>query len=67
MYVKVRDDSEESLTKALQIFNKKVKEAGIIQECKARREYLKPSLKKRLKREEAHRRRLREERKVHKK
>lgn len=67
MYVKVRDDSDESLMKALQIFNKKVKEAGIIQECKNRREYLKPSLKKRLKREEATRRRIREERKLNKK
>lgn len=57
MYVKV----EGNLDKALKIFNKKVKRAGIMQEIYKRRHYEKPSVKKRKKHEEAVRRQRREE------
>ncbi len=39
-------------------FSKKVMDAGIIQEAKRRQFYLKPSLAKKLKQEEARRRRV---------
>lgn len=58
MYVEVNGNLE----KALKIFNKKVKQAGIIQEVYRRREYTKPSKMKRLKREEAIKRNIRESR-----
>ena len=57
MYVEVNGN----LDKALKIFNKKVKQAGILRECYRRREYVKPSESKKLKKEEAIRRRIREE------
>lgn len=63
MYVKVTGNTEADLQRAIRIFNKKVKEAGIIQEVYDRREYVKPSLKKKLKKEEAIRRRVRDEKK----
>lgn len=63
MYVKVTGNTEADLQRALRIFNKKVKEAGIIQEVYDRREYVKPSVKKKLKKEEAIRRRIRDDRK----
>lgn len=59
MYVEVNGN----LDKALKIFNKKVKQAGILQECYRRREYTKPSEMRKRKREEAARRRIREQKK----
>lgn len=59
MYVEVNGN----LDKALKIFNKKVKQAGILQECYRRREYTKPSEMRKRKREEAVRRRIREQKK----
>lgn len=64
MYVKVMGQTEADFTRALRIFNKKVKEAGIIQEIHRRKEYVKPSLKRRLKREEAKKRRIRERKRI---
>ena len=52
-----------NLQKAIGIFNKKVKQAGIIQEVYRRQEYLKPSIKRKLKKEEAIKKRIREEKK----
>ena len=52
-----------NLQKAIGIFNKKVKQAGIIQEVYRRQEYLKPSVKRKLKKEEAIKKRIREEKK----
>ena len=52
-----------NLQKAIGIFNKKVKQAGIIQEIYRRREYIKPSIKRKLKKEEAIKKRIREEKK----
>lgn len=62
-YVKVTGNSDADLQRAIRIFNKKVKDAGIIQEVYSRREYVKPSVKKKLKKEEAIRRRIRENKK----
>jgi ribosomal protein S21 len=62
-YVKVTGNSDADIQRAIRIFNKKVKDAGIIQEIYSRREYVKPSVKKKLKHEESIRRRIREERK----
>ncbi len=63
MYVRVTGNTEADVQRAIRIFNKKVKEAGIIQEIYDRREYVKPSVKKKLKKEEAIRRRIREDKK----
>ena len=52
-----------NLQKAISIFNKKVKQAGIVQEVYRRQEYLKPSIKRKLKKEEAIKKRIREEKK----
>lgn len=46
---------EGGLEQALRIFKKQIKEAGIIQDLKARKEYVKPATKKRLKMKEARR------------
>jgi ribosomal protein S21 len=62
-YVKVTGNTDADLQRAIRIFNKKVKDAGIIQEIYSRREYVKPSVKKKLKKEEAVRRRIRENKK----
>ena len=63
MYVKVTGNTDADVQRAIRIFNKKVKEAGIIQEVYDRREYVKPSVKKKLKKEEAIRRRIRDDKK----
>ncbi len=60
VFVKVTGNN---LQKAISIFNKKVKQAGIIQEVYRRKEYIKPSVKRKLKREEAIKKRIREEKK----
>tara|TARA_Y100000004_G_C8857108_1_gene387299 strand:+ start:325 stop:546 length:222 start_codon:yes stop_codon:yes gene_type:complete len=61
MYVKVTGNTDADVQRAIRIFNKKVKEAGIIQEIYNRREYVKPSVKRKLKKEQAIRRRIQEE------
>ena len=63
VYVKVMGNTDADIQRAIRIFNKKVKDAGIIQEIYNRREYVKPSVKRKLKHEESIRRRIREERK----
>ena len=60
VFVKVTGNN---LQKAIGIFNKKVKQAGIIQEIYRRQEYLKPCEKRKLKKEEAIKKRIREEKK----
>ena len=60
VFVKVTGNN---LQKAIGIFNKKVKQAGIIQEVYRRQEYIKPSVKRKLKKEEAIKKRIREEKK----
>ena len=57
VFVKV---TENNLQKAISIFNKKVKQAGIVQEVYRRQEYIKPSVKRKLKKEEAIKKRIRE-------
>jgi ribosomal protein S21 len=63
MYVKVNDGKDE-LPKALKIFSKLVKKSELIQELRNREHFLKPSKKKAFKRQEAFRRRKREERRL---
>ena len=60
VFVKV---TENNLQKAISIFNKKVKQAGIVQEVYRRQEYIKPSVKRKLKKEAAIKKRIREEKK----
>ena len=60
VFIKVTGNN---LQKAISIFNKKVKQAGIVQEVYRRQEYLKPSIKRKLKKEEAIKKRIREEKK----
>jgi len=62
-FVKVNGNN---LIKALRDFNRQVKNEGIIRECHLRREYMKPSVKKRWKREEAVKKRIREKRRERK-
>lgn len=63
MYVKVNDGKDE-LGKALKQFSKMVKKSELIQELRNREHFLKPSKKRIFKRQEALRRRKREERRV---
>ena len=51
--IKVNGETQKDLQNALSRFNKAVKKAEIIEEVFNRREYLKPSKKKKLKREKA--------------
>ena len=60
VFIKVTGNN---LQKAISNFNKKVKQAGIVQEVYRRQEYLKPSIKRKLKKEEAIKKRIREEKK----
>ena len=60
VFIKVTGNN---LQKAISIFNKKVKQAGIVQEVYRRQEYIKPSVKRKLKKEEAIKKRIREEKK----
>ena len=62
LYVKIMGTSDDDLQRAIKIFNKKVKDSGLMKEIYDRREFVKPSLKKRLQKKEAVKRRMREER-----
>lgn len=63
MEVIVKDGKDE-LNKALRQFSKMVKKSELIQELRNREHFLKPSKKRIFKRQEALRRRKREERRV---
>lgn len=63
MYIKVNEGKDE-LNKALRHFSKMVKKSELIQELKNREHFLKPSKKRIFKRQEALRRRKREERRL---
>lgn len=63
MYVKVNEGKDE-LGKALKQFSKMVKKSELIQELRNREHFLKPSKKRIFKRQEALRRRKREERRA---
>ena len=54
-HVKVKVGSM-GIDAALRLFKKKVKEAGILEEYKTRTEYMKPSLRRRAKRDAARKR-----------
>ena len=56
--------NQQDLTRAMQKLKNKVITEGLFQELKKRRFYAKPSLKKRLKREEAARTRVKDQRKL---
>ena len=56
--------NQQDLTRAMQKLKNKVIAEGLFQELKRRRFYAKPSLKKRLKREEAARTRVKDQRKL---
>ena len=62
LYVKIMGTSDDDLQRAIKIFNKKVKDSGLMKEIYDRREFVKPSLKKRLQKKEAVKRRMWEER-----
>ena len=63
MYVKVNEGKDE-LGKALKQFNKMVKKSELIQELRNRTHFLKPSKKRIFKRQEALRRRKREQKRA---
>ena len=56
--------NQQDLTRAMQKLKNKVIAEGLFQELKKRRFYANPSLKKRLKREEAARTRVKDQRKL---
>ena len=56
--------NQQDLTRAMQKLKNKVIAEGLFQELKKRRFYAKPSLKRRLKREEAARTRVKDQRKL---
>lgn len=58
--VYVNGHGDRDLQKAISQFNKKVKDAEIIKELRIRREYMKPSVKKKWKREESKKKEIRE-------
>lgn len=63
MHVKV-NEGKDDFQKALKQFTKLVKKSELIQELKNREYFLKPSKKRMFKRQEALRRRKREERRI---
>jgi ribosomal protein S21 len=67
MYVEVRGEKLSDLEKALGIFSKQVKKAELMDDLKRREFYLKKSKRLVKKRQDAFRRRKREESKAHKK
>lgn len=64
MLIEVRDASYASLERALGEFKKKVKKAEIMGDLRKHEAYFKPSVKKKLKRIEARKRRRKEEREL---
>jgi len=62
MRVEVRGTDNEALQRALAEFKKKVKKAEILQDLRRYEAFVKPSMRRRLKRVEALKRRRREER-----
>jgi ribosomal protein S21 len=63
MEVIVKDGKDE-LSKSLKVFTKMVKKSELLQELRNREHYLKPSKKKIFKRQEAFRRKKREEKRI---
>lgn len=61
MYVEVKGNDAAAFHRALATFKSKVKKAGIFEELRKHEHYSKPSVKRKLKRDEAFKRRRREE------
>lgn len=61
MFVEVRGNDEAAFDRALAIFKSKMKKSGILEDLRRHEFFLKPSLRRRLKRTDAHKRRRREE------
>jgi ribosomal protein S21 len=65
MFVEVKGKGGiEDVNRALKYLSKKLKKEGIIEEIYARQEYVKPSKKRNMKRNEAFRRKIRDENRV---
>jgi small subunit ribosomal protein S21 len=62
LHVDVRGDTEKDFQHAMAEFKRRVKKAGIMEDVRKKEYYMKPSVKKKLKRLEAKRRQKREER-----
>jgi ribosomal protein S21 len=60
MQIDVRGDGDAAFGRALVEFKKRVKRAGILEDLRKHEYHLKPSLKRKLKRQEAFKRRRRE-------
>ncbi len=61
MYVEVRGSTEKDFQIALAEFKKRVKKAGVMEDLRKHEYYVKPSVKRKLKRAEAQKRRRREQ------
>ena len=66
MYVEVKGESQADLERALRQFSRMFKKEEIINELRRREHYVKRSKKKIIKRQEALRRRIRDDRKLQK-
>lgn len=62
-FIKVNNQDEEGLEKALRLFKKQCIREGIVEELKRRKNYIPDSVKKQLKKKEAIARKMRAERK----
>lgn len=61
MYVEVKGSTDKDFQIALSIFKSKVKKAGVMEDLRKHEYYIKPSVKRKLKRAEAQKRRRREQ------
>lgn len=62
-FIRVNNQDEEGLEKALRLFKKQCIREGIVEELKRRKNYIPDSVKKQLKKKEAIARKMRAERK----
>jgi small subunit ribosomal protein S21 len=62
--IEVRVDPRKPIEAALAIFKRKVNQDGILKEYKAHQEYLKPSIKKKIKSQEARNLKKKDEKKA---
>lgn len=66
MYIELKHDSQKELTYALRKFNKMIRDSGMMEDLKKKEHYIKKSIRLKLKRADAKRRRIRDEKRLQK-
>ena len=66
MYVELKHDSPKELQYALQKFTRQVRDSGIMEDLKKKEHYVKKSIRLKHKRNDAKRRRIRDEKRMQK-